>query len=208
MRKVLGGMVVAAVTATLLVAPANPAHANLDPAEVVTVPNQQAEVEAFVEAVVKLEPSIVRQSNGTLRLSTTAAESGISQDAYDQVAASIRALNQAVVRGELETTADLHVWPAGMSLMHNGVIHRWWGTEVHFSRGVTNTIIGVLASGGTTVQQVVRVIAPYLPTAALALLIAGALMTLGAVVVAACANNNGVRIFIPRVGLPWCNGHP
>lgn len=198
--------VAATIAATLGVVTANPAQAAPDPAGVTTAASLQAQAEAFVGAAIRLEPSVVRAKDGTLSLRTTAAKAGVGQQAFNQVAASLRVVNSGVRSGELQTTADLQVQQTGLRLLHNGVIYRWWGMEVHFNAVTTNRIIGAM-NAGAGIVSLIAIVTVALGGSGLAAGIVAALLAIGAGVLQICANSSGVKINKPYVGPVWCSGH-
>jgi hypothetical protein len=203
------GVAVMATTlaATLAVAAPNPAHADPGAEAPATSAAMQEEAEAFADAVISLEPSIVRADNGTLSLHTTAARAGVSQHAFNQVAASLAVVNRGVLKGELRTTADLGVQPAGFQALHNGLILHWWGQEVHFSAVWTNRIIAAL-NIGAGFATLAALITSALGGSGFVAAIVAAVLVIGAGILRFCAaDGNGVKIFRPNVGPPWCTGH-
>ena len=203
----LGAVVVATtLAATLGAVAANPAQAAPDSHGVTTSARLQAQAEAYVDAAIKLEPHLVRANDGTLSMKTTAAEAGVDRRAYNQVAASLRHLNRAVRGGELVTSGDLQVQPAGPVIMHNGVIYRWWGMEVHFDAVTTNRIIGAL-NAGAGVATLISILTIALGGSGVLPGIAAALLVIGGGVLQACANSDGVKVMKPYAGPVWCTGH-
>ena len=197
--------VAATIAMTLGATVANPAQAAPDPATVTTAAELQAEAEAFAAAAVRLERSIVRAKDGTLSIQTTAAKAGVNQEAFNQVAASVEVVNQAVRTREWRTTADLQVWPVAYNA-HNGTIVRWWGIEVHLTAAAVSRIVGLLTAGAG-LATIAAALTIYLGGTGVIPGIAAGLLALGAGVLQACANGNGVKFYKPHVGPPWCTGH-
>ncbi|MFY1696006.1 hypothetical protein [Solwaraspora sp. WMMA2101] len=155
----------AGVALTLAFGLINPSSAQATPEQpaVITNPSLQAAAEAFAEATSRLTPSIVRADDGTLELETTAADSGINPETFDQVVASLDELNQAVLRGELLTNEQLQVFPASPSIFHNGVIYYWWGMEVHFTATTTSKITNAM-NAGAGFSAIVAIVLPVVGT--------------------------------------------
>jgi hypothetical protein len=204
-RRLVLAAIAATVATTLGVVAVNPAQAAPDQTGVTTESSMQAEVRAFIEAAIRLEPSIVRSEDGTLSLGATAAQAGVEQQVFNQVTAELEILNDGVRSGELLTTADLRVSPSSVGVQHNGVIYHWWGMEVHLNAVWTNRIVGAMG-GGAGLSALAALVRPIVG-AAVAFPIAGALLAIGAGVIQACSNAGGVRIFRTHTGQAWCKGH-
>lgn len=184
------------------------AQAAPEPLSGITAPDLQADADAFVDATIRLAPSIARADDGTLELETTAADAGVNSDTFHQILASLDALNESVLRGELLTTEQLQITPANPSVLHNGVIYYWWGMEVHFTKATLDQIIGAM-NAGAGVATIIAIVTAALGggVAGIAPGVVAALFTIGSGVLQACANSNGVIVSRPYVGPVWCGGH-
>lgn len=170
---------------------------------VVPAPAGQAEAVAFADVIRKLEPSVVRAADGTLTLATTATEAGVAQAAFDQVKASMEVTNEGVRAGKLRTTADLQVRSTVFTAQHNGVIVRWWGSELHLNGYWTQRLEAAFTAA--SIPALIRAALGLTVSAALGW--AGVIGALGVVAILVCSNDNGVKFYRPHVGPPWCTGH-
>jgi hypothetical protein len=176
--------------------------------QVVAPPATAADALAFSEAVGRIEPKVARNADGTLTVEATAAGSGVTEETFGQIVASVEALNQLVRQGVLETSDNLRIREVGRGpvLTHNAINVRWWGIEVHLNSSATSDLLGVMTAGAG-IAAVVSVLTIYLGGSGLLSGIAAGLLTLGVGVIQLCSNSNGVIIAKPHVGPPWCRGH-
>jgi hypothetical protein len=208
-RRILTTTAAAALSATLAVAGGGASQAiAANPASPVIGAVAPEAATAFIDAVAKIEPSVVRQVDGTLTITTTAAKVGVTEDTFRLVAQSVDVLNEMVRKGQLRTTPGLGVSEPGQgpSLMHNAINVRWWGVEVHLDAYWTNKLLGAMWAGAG-VATLISILTAALGGSGLIAGIVAAILAIGAGVIQFCSNSNGVIIAKPYVGPPYCRGH-
>src|SRR5690349_22235380 len=166
-------------------------------------------------AVHLLDPYVQRQADGTFTVNAPKSiVDAIPAGVYQTVMASTRKVNSLIKSGELASTPSKDVYVTGKGAAYgiqsgNHFQSHWWGIELDLDSNMTNRVEGLMnaGAGGAALVAVLAAEGVISSPGAFPSGAASAIMWMGAGVVQACSNSNGVQFYMTWNGAPWCGGN-
>jgi hypothetical protein len=169
------------------------------------------------EAVRVLAPYVRRAADGTFALDAPAAlVAQLPAGSYASVLGSLSGVNALVRSGVLVPDSAGRLVPAGGIVQprsgSDGFNCYWWGCELDIDSVTTSRVEGLLnaGAGAAAIGAALQAAGVITAGSALATAIVSGVLWMGAGVIQACANENGVSLYWAGIpggpGMPWCTG--